>query len=33
MGYGKAYFREPLLNMEEEDFIALKNAMKNYNLI
>ena len=33
MGYGKAYFREPLLNMEEEDFIALKNTMKNYNLI
>lgn len=33
MGYGKAYFREPLLDMEENDFVVLKNAMKNYNLI
>lgn len=33
MGYGKAHFREPLVNMEEQDIIVLKNAMKNYGLI
>ncbi|WP_330651624.1 4-hydroxy-tetrahydrodipicolinate synthase [[Clostridium] colinum] len=33
MGYGKAYFREPLVDMEEDDVIVLKNAMKNYKLI
>ncbi len=33
IGYGKAYFREPLIEMEQEDIIVLKNAMKNYGLI
>ncbi len=33
IGYGKAYFREPLIEMEEEDKIILKTAMKNYGLI
>lgn len=33
MGYGKAYFREPLLKMEEKDFLELKKAMENYNII
>ncbi len=33
IGYGKAYFREPLIDMEEQDVIVLKNAMKNYGLI
>lgn len=33
MGYGKAYFREPLIDMEPDNIIVLKNAMKNYGLI
>lgn len=33
MGYGKAYFREPLIDMEADNIIVLKNAMKNYGLI
>lgn len=33
MGYGKANFREPLVNMEEENIQILKKAMINYNLI
>ena len=33
IGYGKAYFREPLIEMEEEDKIVLKTAMKNYGLM
>ena len=33
IGYGKAYFREPLIEMEEEDKIVLKTAMKNYDLM
>lgn len=33
MGYGKAYFREPLINMEQDNIKILKNAMKNYGLI
>lgn len=33
MGYGKAIFREPLLDMEEEDLAKLKRAMRNYNII
>ena len=33
MRYGKANFREPLINMEEDNVVALKKAMKNYNLI
>ena len=33
MGYGKAYFREPLIDMEPDNIIDLKNAMKNYGLI
>ena len=33
LGYGKAYFREPLVDMEEKDVIILKEAMKNYGLI
>lgn len=33
MGFGEANFREPLLNMEKEDFLKLKEAMKEYNLI
>lgn len=33
MGYGKAHFREPLIDMEPDNIIVLKNAMKNYGLI
>lgn len=33
MGYGKAYFREPLMDMEQDDVVVLKDAMKNYGLI
>lgn len=33
MGMGKAYFRKPLLNMEDEDVKKLKFAMEKYNLI
>ncbi len=33
MGYGKAYFREPLIDMETDNAIVLKNVMKNYGLI
>lgn len=33
MGYEKAYFREPLIDMEPDNIIVLKNAMKNYGLI
>lgn len=33
MGYGKAYFRQPLIDMEPDNIIVLKNAMKNYGLI
>lgn len=33
MGFGKANFREPLLEMEEKDFEKLEIAMKHYNII
>lgn len=33
IGYGKANFREPLINMEESNINILKDAMKKYNLI
>lgn len=33
LGYCKAYFREPLFDMEEKDIIILKEALKNYGLI
>lgn len=33
MGFGKVNFREPLLEMERQDFINLKLAMEHYKLI
>lgn len=33
MGFGKVNFREPLLQMEKQDFQNLEDAMKHYKLI
>ncbi len=33
MGYGKANFREPLINIGDDNLIALKDTLKKYKLI